>query len=177
MQEDSPECSHISPADFSTHDRSEVLDAINRTMLILEFDRAGKVVGANDTFLNRMGYRLDEICGQSHDMLCPPAMGAAGREAAIWASMQRGEAFSHIVRRARQDGSEVWLDAFYTPIMNARGELERVIKIANDVTDDVRRRESVRRVLKGVDEAGNAVVISSPDDRVVNANDRFKRLL
>lgn len=177
MQEDLPECSRISPADFSMHDRAEVLDAINRTMLILEFDRAGVVVGANDTFLNRMGYRLDEICGQSHDVLCPPVMGAAGREAAIWASMQRGEAFSHIVRRARQDGSEVWLDAFYTPIMSAHGELERVIKIANDVTDDVRRRESVRRVLRGVDEAGNAVVISSPDDRVVYANDGFKRLL
>lgn len=177
MQEDLPECSRSSPADFSMHDRAEVLDAIDRTMLILEFDRAGKITGANDTFLRRMGYRLEEICGRAHDTLCPPQVGAVGREASIWASLQKGDAFSRIVRRARQDGTEVWLDAFYTPIMSARGELERVIKIANDVTDDVRRRESVRRVLKGVDEAGNAVVISSPDDRVLYANEGFKRLL
>ena len=47
-------------------------DAVNRVQAIIEFDLHGKVLTANDNFLNVMGYALDEVQGQHHAMFCDP---------------------------------------------------------------------------------------------------------
>ncbi len=50
-----------------------LLAALNRSMAMISFTPQGDIVSANDNMLALMGYRLDEACGQSHAVLCPPA--------------------------------------------------------------------------------------------------------
>ena len=40
-----------------------VSDALNRVQAVIEFDMSGKVLHANDNFLDALGYTLDEVRG------------------------------------------------------------------------------------------------------------------
>src|SRR5258707_4862610 len=42
--------------------------AISKSQAVIEFDTSGKILTANDNFLNVVGYRLEEIKGQHHGM-------------------------------------------------------------------------------------------------------------
>src|SRR5579871_2622071 len=49
------------------------LAAINKAQGVIEFDLTGKVLAANENFLNLLGFTLDEIRGQHHSMFVDPA--------------------------------------------------------------------------------------------------------
>ncbi|MBN8930867.1 MAG: PAS domain S-box protein, partial [Rhizobium pusense] len=44
-------------------DASAVLDALNRSQAIIEFDLTGKILKANDNFCKAVGYQQSEIIG------------------------------------------------------------------------------------------------------------------
>jgi len=98
--------------------------------------------GANQLFLEAMGYSLSEITGRHHRMFCDPAYAASSEYTAFWRSLSAGEFQSGQYRRLGKDGRIVHLRATYNPVMNSQGRPERVIKIASDVSashNDARR--------------------------------------
>src|SRR5579863_1765263 len=48
--------------------------AIHRSQAVLELEMDGKIIWANENFLNVFGYTLEEIQGKSHSMLVHPAI-------------------------------------------------------------------------------------------------------
>ena len=53
------------------------ISAIGKSQTVAEFGMDGRILGANENFLNVMGYALEEIRGQHHSVLVDPA-GATG---------------------------------------------------------------------------------------------------
>ena len=49
-----------------------LIAALDRSMAIVEFSLDGKVLRANDNFLNAMGYRADQVSSMSHRDFCSP---------------------------------------------------------------------------------------------------------
>ena len=47
--------------------------AIGKSQTVAEFGMDGRILDANENFLNVMGYSLDEIRGQHHSVLVDPA--------------------------------------------------------------------------------------------------------
>ncbi|MGQ3295228.1 MAG: PAS domain-containing protein, partial [Shinella sp.] len=47
-------------------DARAVLAAMKRSQAIIEFDLTGKILHANENFLQAVGYQLSEIVGQHH---------------------------------------------------------------------------------------------------------------
>ncbi|MEO9383410.1 PAS domain-containing protein, partial [Chromobacterium phragmitis] len=50
------------------HEAVSQVEAINKSMAVIEFDLDGMIRDANANFLQTMGYSLDEIRGQHHRM-------------------------------------------------------------------------------------------------------------
>mgnify|MGYP001209496266 FL=1 len=48
-----------------------MVQAIERSMAVIEFDLTGNILRANDNFLRTMGYSANEIVGRHHRMFCP----------------------------------------------------------------------------------------------------------
>ncbi|EEF25003.1 conserved hypothetical protein, partial [Ricinus communis] len=48
------------------------LDAINRAQAVIEFGLDGRILHANQNFLDALGYELHEVVGQPHAMFCEP---------------------------------------------------------------------------------------------------------
>ena len=112
-------------------------DAIDRSQLVIEFDPHGTITWANSAFLRAMNYALEEVVGRHHQLFCDPAFARSAPYAAFWHKLARGEHVQSRFQRVGRDGRNVWLQATYTPVRNKDGTVERIIKFANDVTQEV----------------------------------------
>jgi methyl-accepting chemotaxis protein len=125
--------------------------AIDRAQAVIEFDMHGTVVTANDNFLDLMGYRLDEVVGCHHRMFCPSNYATSPAYRAFWTALGKGEFRADRFMRHGRDGREVWLQATYNPVLDTAGIPRRVVKLATDITAQVRLEAEVRARLEEVE--------------------------
>ena len=111
-----------------------LLAALNRSMAMIAFTPQGTIVSANDNMLALMGYRLEEVCGQSHAVLCPPEFANSDDYRRHWQRLARGEFITGRFERLNRRGERVWLEASYNPILDNEGQVVKVVKIAQDIT-------------------------------------------
>ena len=117
-----------------------MLEAISRSQAVIEFDLQGTVLNANDNFLKIFGYRLDEVVGKHHRMFCEPGYAESTDYAEFWRRLGTGEYDADEFKRVDKNGSEIWLQASYNPIMDADGKPVKVVKFASDITAEVQKR-------------------------------------
>ena len=126
--------SDISERIHLEHENQSLLNAIGRSMAIIEFTPDGKIVAANDNFLKTMQYSLNEIVGHHHSLFCHRSEAESSQYKAFWASLNRGEYHSHRFERKNKSGQMVYLEASYNPLFDAKGRLYKVVKFASDIT-------------------------------------------
>ncbi len=129
--------SDISARIHREHENQSLIDAIGRSMAVIEFTPQGQIINANENFLKTMHYSLSEIVGQHHSLFCHRSETDSPAYKAFWASLNRGEYHSHRFERRNKHGQTVFLEASYNPIFDASGRLYKVVKFASDITDQV----------------------------------------
>lgn len=112
------------------------LGAISRSQAVIEFELDGTIVDANENFLLTTGYTLDEIRGRHHRMFTTPEYAASTEYKEFWRTLAAGKFASGTFSRVAKDGSEIWIQATYNPILDADGNPSRVVKFANNVTQE-----------------------------------------
>src|SRR5690606_10798318 len=113
------------------------LSAISKSMAVIEFSLDGRIQTANENFLKTLGYSLDEIRGQHHSMFVTPEERTSFEYRAFWEKLGRGEYDAGQYKRLAKGGREIWIQASYTPILDASGRPFKVVKFASDVTDQM----------------------------------------
>lgn len=108
--------------------------AINRTQAVIEFDLEGNVLTANEKFLEIFSYTLQEIIGQHHRIFCCETYAQSEDYRNFWNDLRAGEHKQNEFMRLNRQGRCVWLQATYTPIRNAEGNIYKIIKFASDIT-------------------------------------------
>lgn len=122
------------------------LDAISRTMAVIEFTPDGTILDANENFCAAAGYPLEEIKGKHHRIFCDPAYTASSEYQAFWDKLASGEFDSGKYKRFNKAGDELWLQASYSPIFNEANAVVRVVKFATDITTEVELEKEVTRI-------------------------------
>lgn len=131
----------VTEATLRSQTEKSFVQAVDRSMAVIEFDLNGRVLNANSNFLKATGYRLEEIRGQHHRLFCQAQEAQSDAYRDFWSSLNRGEYRSGEFRRIAKTGATVWLQATYNPLYDARGELYGVVKFASDITRQVEQRE------------------------------------
>ncbi len=116
------------------------VQAIDRSQAVIEFAPDGTVLSANENFLKIFGYTLDEVAGRHHRLFCEPGYAGTPEYAAFWQKLGRGEYDAGEFKRVAKDGSEIWLQASYNPILDVHGKPRKVVKFASDITKEVQER-------------------------------------
>ena len=119
-----------------------IIDAIHRSMAVIEFSLQGNIITANENFLRTMGYRLDDIKGKHHRLLCRSEYSQSQDYVEFWQRLNKGEFFSGRYRRLNKSGHTIWLRATYNPVFDDHGKLIKVIKFATDVTPQVEQQQA-----------------------------------
>ncbi len=159
----------------NTGDAKSVLAALGRSQAIIEFNLDGTIITANENFCRTLGYSLSEIKGKHHRMFCEPAYVASAEYREFWASLGRGQFDSREYKRIAKDGSEIWIQASYNPVMRG-GKPYKIVKFATDITarkqksaEDSGKLEAISRV--------QATIEFTPTGDILTANENFLKTL
>ncbi|MDE5453417.1 PAS domain-containing protein [Bradyrhizobium sp. CSA112] len=138
---------------LATADLAGQIAAISKAQAVIEFNMDGTIIGANQNFLNALGYALDEIRGRHHSMFVDPSERDSAAYREFWAALNRGEYQAAEYKRLGKGAKEVWIQASYNPILDLNGKPFKVVKYATDTTAQVLVRlgnERVRGMMESV---------------------------
>lgn len=152
--------------------QASMLDAIERSMAVIEFDPQGNVLRANDNFLNTMGYRAEQVVGKPHRMFCTPAFARSAEYHQLWSNLRNGQFQSGTFERQASNGESVWLEASYNPVRDEAGHVIKVVKFALDVTPRLQAESEASAKLEAIDRA-MAVIEFNLDGTIITANANF----
>ncbi|MFP8780273.1 methyl-accepting chemotaxis protein [Hydrogenophaga sp. RWCD_12] len=147
-------------------DWSGQLDAISKAQAVIEFDLTGKVLFANDNFLNTLGYALTEIQGHHHSMFVDAVERSQPAYREFWERLSRGQFDAGRYRRIGKGGKEIWIQASYNPIYDMNGKAFKVVKYATDVTEQVRAADMLATVVEQAQSATAAAREGDLEQRI-----------
>jgi len=109
-----------------------IAKALDKALATIEFTPEGNIITANQNFLSTIGYSLKDIVGQHHKMFCTSLF--YEKNPRFWNELAQGQFKSGKFKRITSDGSEIWLEATYNPILDSKGNVVKIIKFASDIT-------------------------------------------
>jgi methyl-accepting chemotaxis protein len=150
--------------------------ALLRSQAMIEFTPKGDILGANEGFLKVMGYSLGEVVGRHHRMFVDPAYAASEEYADFWRRLEAGEFQVAEFRRFARGGREVWIHGSYNPVRDAQGRVQRVVKMATDITESSNRNADANSQVAAI-RRSQAVIEFTLDGVVLDANDNFLNVM
>jgi PAS domain S-box-containing protein len=124
---------------------SNRMNAINRSNAVIEFDLEGNIKFANDLFLATMDYTNEEIIGKHHSIFVEDGLKDTDEYLNFWKILGKGEFFRGEITRKKKDGSLIYLQATYNPIIGPEGKPYRVMKIATDITESFNQQKEIEK--------------------------------
>jgi methyl-accepting chemotaxis protein len=150
--------------------------AIGRSQAVIEFTLDGKILTANDNFLNALGYTLAEVQGKHHSMFVDPAYRQTPEYRMFWEKLGRGEFDSGQYKRIAKGGKEIWIQASYNAILDRKGRPFKVVKYASDISAQKMRDMDFAGQLAAINKA-QAVIEFTLEGKVLTANENFLKTL
>jgi methyl-accepting chemotaxis protein len=132
----------------TSREHEHLIEALQRSTAVIEFDLNGNVLIANNRFLESMGYTLAQLTGKHHSIFCEPAEAQSAEYQTFWEKLRRGEYVVDRFKRVDSRGHSVWLEASYNPITDSHDRLYKVVKFATVITEQVEREEAVAEAAK-----------------------------
>ncbi|WP_082173437.1 methyl-accepting chemotaxis protein [Methylobacterium platani] len=130
-------------------------------MATIEFALDGTIVAVNANFQALTGYPPQEIVGEPHSLLVPPAVFASEAYREFWRQLRAGIHQVGEFERIGKDGRQIWLCASYLPVLGPDGAPRSVMKFAFDVTAKTQETLRLARMVEGMP---MAVMMADPQD-------------
>jgi methyl-accepting chemotaxis protein len=137
---------------FFRNHANDILDAVNQSMAMIEFEPTGTIISANQIFCKQLQYSEQDVVGKHHSMFCDPAVVASEEYTSFWKKLAAGEFVSGDFLRFRKDKSPIWIQASYTPVKDKTGKVISIVKIATDSTQRVIATDRLRKALQKLSE-------------------------
>jgi diguanylate cyclase (GGDEF)-like protein/PAS domain S-box-containing protein len=145
---------------------------------IVVTDREGTIEWVNEAFTELTGFPAEDAIGQTLRILRSGLMQAAFYER-LWQTLESGETWRGELVNRRQDGSLYVDEMVATPIVED-GEVTGYVAVKRDVSERERStaamRESEQRFRDLFEQSLDAIMVTDPDLRIVDANPACERL-
>ena len=151
---------------------SALLAGLEKSLAIIEFEPDGIILTANDNFCRLMGYGLEEIRGQRHRMFVDPVHAESAEYRAFWETLRKGEFVSSEFRRIAKGDRDVYIQATYNPILASNGKVERIVKVAFDVTKQKLQAAEFESKITAISRV-QASIEFTPSGEILDANQNF----
>lgn len=152
-------------------DANNILEALSRSQAMIEFDLDGNILTANENFCSALGYQLSEIVGRHHRIFCESEYTASSEYSRFWENLKSGKFVASEFKRIRKDGSPLWIEASYNPILRG-GKPYKVVKFATDITAKKIKATEDSAKLAAIARS-QAVIEFTPQGEIIHANENF----
>lgn len=122
------------------------MKAFDLSMAIIEFSPDGIILDANDNFLHTVKYSKKDIIGKHHSMFCERDYKNSQDYKQFWIDLKNGRFFQDKFKRVDKNGNVLWLEASYNPVLNDKGDVYKIIKIATDTTKFVEQFNNQKEI-------------------------------
>ena len=133
--------SDITTSYIQRESQEAIASALDKALATIEFTPEGNILNANQNFLATIGYSLNHIIGKHHKMFCTEVFYEENPD--FWGELAQGQFKSGKFKRIAADGSEIWLEATYNPILDNKGRITKIIKFASNITARVKNNSAV----------------------------------
>ena len=151
------------------------LEAINRNYAVIEFDLAGKVLSANEVFLETMEYEKNEVVGKHHSIFVFEQDQNSSYER-MWKNLNKGIPQSRDFRRKSKSGKTIWLKSIYTPILDLKGKPYKIVKYAQNITEGKKLELDFESQMKAINRS-NSIIEFTTEGIIQYANPNFLKLM
>ncbi|WP_304487106.1 PAS domain-containing methyl-accepting chemotaxis protein [Cellvibrio sp. KY-GH-1] len=127
--------SYVTESQLALKATSAVLQALDKSLAVIEFTPEGDIITANENFQKTMGYSLNAMVGKHHRIFCDVEFYRDNPD--FWQRLSKGQHFAGKFKRKGSAGEIIWLEATYNPIFDLNGKVVKVIKFASDITERV----------------------------------------
>ena len=157
-------------------DAASKIDALDRSLAMIEFDVKGTILAANANFCQALGYEPREIVGKHHSLFLEPEYAASQAYRDFWSRLAQGQFDAREYLRVGKGGREVWIQASYNPVKNAAGRVTKILKVATDITAQ-KEAEAERAAKLAAVERVQATIEFTTEGVILNANENFLSVL
>lgn len=162
------------PSSLNVNECLDLLESLDQSQAIINFDTDGTILHANSNFLSLMGYSLEEVRGRHHRIFVSPDHAESAAYAEFWRNLCEGRIQSGEYRRRRKDGSDVWIEATYNVLRNRSGRVSKIVKTAIDVTAKRLERSTLEGQIDAI-KTSSAIIQFTLDGEIMDANENFLR--
>jgi len=115
-----------------------VLNAVKASTYTVEYDMQGKITDVNDAFVKLLKIKKEEIIGSHHKDGYDKNNISEKEYKQFWTDLKQGK-ICHQKNHLQINDVEVWLSETYTPIKDSEGNVDRIFKIAFDITEYMKK--------------------------------------
>lgn len=148
------------------------LAALDKSQATIEFKLDGTILTANENFLKTVGYELSEIVGKHHRMFLKNEDHNDPAYQDFWSRLNQGEFQAAEFRRVDKQGKEIWIQASYNPLLDAKGTPYKVVKFATDITAEKLKAADQSGQLDAISKS-QAVISFDLKGHILDANENF----
>lgn len=152
-------CSDVTSQQLELKANNAILEALDRSQAVIEFEPDGTIIHANQNFLDVMGYTAEQVIGKHHRIFCDDEF--YRENPSFWHDLASGTLNSGRFKRQNSRGENVWVEATYNPIFDDHGKVYKVIKFASDISDRVRMAMTAVEMAAATSEETNQITTNA----------------
>lgn len=111
-----------------------LVEALNTSSYVIEYGLDGNITNVNDNYLNLLELTRDEVIGTHHSGNMELTEKQKAEYEKFWRELRAGKVQKE-TSKVKIKNKELVFAETYTPIRNADGEVFKILKISNNITD------------------------------------------
>lgn len=149
---------------------------IDESTIVNRTDLKGRIIEANDAFVQISGYSKQEIIGKTHSFLRHPDMPKETFKR-LWETIKAGKVWKGKIKNLRKDGISYVTQVSIHPVFDENEEIKEYISTCYDITEIEELKEKLKQDLKLTSQnLEDALFISEQHQKAMDTSDIIVRL-
>ncbi len=125
-------------------DTKSRLDGINKTNIIIEFDKDRKIESANQKFTETFGYTEKEALARNCQFIVPEEVQKSDKFKGIWENLGNGKTVTDTFNFLNKKKQKIFVHGTFAPIKDTSGKTKNVILIGFEITELITKTEELK---------------------------------
>ena len=148
--------------------------ALWKSIPICEFDKEGHITAITPSMAAILHLEVDQAIGLHDGDCCDKTFAKSAMYLKVWEGLAEGKSQSLKIKHRSPDRETIWVQANFVPIMDPDGNLEKVLKLATDITAEYSDYLHSKEVLDASNEILGRAEFDA-DVKLLEANKPFSK--